>query len=188
MKERKSKSVGGLSTKLHSQRLKSINDPRFSEAWALYQRSFPLSERRKIDLQQEIFNESRFYFNVFHNGEQLIGLLNWWVFEDYLFVDHFCTDEKCRGKGLGAQMMKQLQYSTKKPLLLEVEVPDSPMKIRRVRFYQRLGFHLNKYTYQQPPFHAQGECVDLQVMSYPDPLSAEMYQKLTTEGHQLIYP
>ena len=45
-----------------------------------------------------------------------------------------------RGNGIGGAVIERLREESDKPLLLEVELPDSgPMAVRRIDFYRRHG-------------------------------------------------
>ena len=66
-------------------------------------------------------------------------------------------------------MMGELISSTEKPIILEVERPVSQDAVRRIDFYESLGFHLNVFDYIQPPID-EGSEVD-------PPLSDELSRK-----------
>lgn len=58
-----------------------------------------------------------------------------------------------------------------RPIVLEVEPPDTDMAQRRISFYERLGFHLNPFEYMQPPLQKGQPELSLKIMSYPQTLT-----------------
>lgn len=59
-----------------------------------------------------------------------------------------------RGNGIGGAVIERLREESDKPLLLEVELPDSgPMAVRRIDFYRRHGLEPRySFEYMQPPY------------------------------------
>jgi hypothetical protein len=54
---------------------------------------------------------------------------------------------------------------------------------RRIRFYERLGFHVNDYTYYQPPYDDTKSPLQLKVLSYPNPLTTKEFN----DFKELVY-
>lgn len=74
------------------------------------------------------------------------------------------------------------------PIILEAEPPDqSDIAARRVRFYERLGFALNKYKYLQPPYSSGEHPLPLSIMSYPDALPCDKFLKIRNELYRGAY-
>ena len=85
---------------------------------------------------------------------ELMAFLAVWEFDTFLFVEHFAVRKSCRNGGLGAVLLTQLTTQSRKPVILEVELPTGELEARRIAFYERNGFVMNPFEYMQP---AMGE-------------------------------
>lgn len=78
------------------------------------------------------------------------------------------------------------------PILLEVEPPSGELEQRRIGFYERLGFHLNAYEYNQPPLRTGQADLPLRIMTYPCPINREEFHQyreiLYTEVYKVTAP
>jgi len=154
-------------------RIKSADDVRFNQAWQLYQKAFPVDERRQLAFQKVILDNDRYHFKVIIVDYEFVGILLLWHLDTYLYLEHFAISEKARGGGIGQMAMKKLMDETDGQIILEVEPPSSTINKRRIGFYERLGFKLNHHEYHQPPLQKAGCSVQLLLMSHPKALAAE---------------
>lgn len=78
---------------------------------------------------------------VYHKLETPDYLILYAEFPEFLFVDYLLVNQATRGRGIGSNVVKQLQ-SIGKPIVLEVEPEDPrlPDSILRRKFYHRHGF------------------------------------------------
>jgi hypothetical protein len=60
---------------------------------------------------------------------------------------------------------------------LEIEPIVDEITQRRHNFYRKLGFKDNPIVHYQPPYHKNTQAVKLWLMSYPQPVSKEDYDK-----------
>ena len=90
-------------------RLTDINAPQFEEAWQLYTQSFTLSEQRTLDHQNTAFKSDHYHFDLYYEGKQLLGIIGYWVFPDYLYIEHYAINTALRGQGLGSRILNDLQ-------------------------------------------------------------------------------
>ena len=74
-----------------------------------------------------------------------------------------------------------------KPVLLEVELHYSDINKRRIHFYERIGFILNKHHYQLPVFVEGEPPLQLLLMTYPDAISEEETKQFMEESHPIVY-
>lgn len=155
----------------------------FDQFWDLYSQSFPEEERRDIDLQREIMSHPAFQIRHYKNDDLYRGFLNTFNFADFIFVDHLAVSPDQRCTGIGSSIMKELIGSTSKPIILEVERPTSNDAVRRIDFYESLGFHLNVFDYIQPPIDEGRKAIPLFLMSYPERLDMTQFEKV----RQIIY-
>jgi ribosomal protein S18 acetylase RimI-like enzyme len=125
------------------------------ELSSLYLVAFPKEERRELDVLLDMLNEKKMYFSAVFAGEQLVGLVVYWKFEEFLYIEHLALFQEQRRKGIGGQVLKLLQKEGF-PLLLEVEIPYDEASIQRVSFYNRSGFSALTINYFQPPYR-EGE-------------------------------
>lgn len=167
-------------------RLKNTSDDYFQSAWALYEDAFPLAERRLLDAQSKAMKKDIYHFVVIIEEEQLIGILLWWEFDNYRFIEHFATTTKQRNKGFGKRTLEKIMDHNDKPILLEVELPDSTINQRRIHFYERIGFKLNEHYYEMPPLIEGQLPVQLLLMSYPGYLSTKDVEEFIKIGHPII--
>lgn len=168
-------------------RLENISDNYFHKAWKLYENSFPLEERRLLDAQEHLMRKHDYHFDVIIDENQLIGFLLWWDFETYRFIDHFATSIEQRNKGFGKLILENFMASNDKPILLEVELPDSSIKLRRINFYERLGFKLNQHYYEIPPLNDNQSSLQLLLMSYPSFISKKDVDQFIERYHPIIF-
>lgn len=168
-------------------RLSSIQDPHFNEAWQLYEISFPKEERRRLGVQEKIMGNTAYNFEVILEDGKILGFILWWGFRDMVFVEHFATNPELRGQGYGKTILQEFLNRGKRPVILEVELPEPGIKQRRITFYERLGFTLNTHHYVQPPMQKGCGAIPLYLMSYPEVFTEESVVHFVTNYHPLIY-
>lgn len=168
-------------------RIETILDNYFTEAWELYENSFPLEERRAIDSQAKIFKNLNYNFDIIIEEEKFIGFLLWWEFDDLRYIEYFATSENIRNEGFGKLIIETFIKRSQKPILLEVALPNSNLKKRRINFYERLGFHLNSHFYEIPPMHEGFATLELLIMSFPYPIQEKDVSNFIEQYHPIIF-
>lgn len=168
-------------------RLKNTSDTYFDKAWELYEEAFPLEERRLLDAQARVMKNSNYRFDIMIHENQLIGFLLWWDFKSIRYIDHFATATSQRNKGFGTLIFEKFMNSSDKPILLEVELPNSTMSQRRIKFYERLGLKLNEHYYELPAFHEGDSPLQLLLMSYPILLSSKDVEDFVKTYHPIAF-
>ncbi|AZQ58302.1 GNAT family N-acetyltransferase [Maribacter sp. MJ134] len=166
--------------------LNNIDDDYFASAWGLYEEAFPVYERRTLEAQSCLLENPIYKFDVFIEKNVFIGFVMWWDFEDFQYIDHFAVTKSLRSKGYGAKILEDFIKGNSNPTLLEVELPDSSINNRRIRFYERLGFKLNLHEYKVPS-SIDDRKIDLLVMTYPNSISNESFQKFVSNNHPKIF-
>lgn len=164
-----------------------MSDGYFKEAWSLYEKAFPKEERRSINDQKKIFKNKKYHFEVIVDKELFVGLLFWWEFRDLRFVEYFATSEKVRNKGFGQRILYEFINRSVKPIVLEVELPSSEIRQRRIGFYERIGFHLNPHNYEIPPMEEGGEALELLIMSFPNEISQGEVDNFSQQYHPILF-
>jgi len=168
-------------------RLKNTTDNYFHKAWELYEDAFPLEERRLLDAQSCVMKIPNYHFDITIDEKQFIGFLLWWDFEAYRYIDHFATAIQQRNKGFGKLILEKFMESNEKPILLEVELPNSSINQRRIKFYEKIGFKLNQHYYEIPPLKESQSPLQLMLMSYPNQLSKNDVEQFIKICHPIIF-
>jgi RimJ/RimL family protein N-acetyltransferase len=148
-------------------KLTNSSDALLAEVEKTYLASFPETERRSISLFRELLDkEPRFRAYALLRNDKYIGFITEWVFEAFVYVEHFAIDETVRNGGSGAMAMKQFTEQAVQPVVLEVELPVDELSTRRIAFYERLGFIPDNHAYQQPPYNKGESWLPMQLMTY----------------------
>lgn len=164
------------------------NTPLFKQAWQLYTETFPQNERRDLETHEFLMkNTPTFHCEVLLQNKQFSGLLFWWKFEQLSFIEHFAILPTLRNQGIGQIVLQNFITATKTPIILEVEPAHNSAQKKRITFYERLGFQLNKFPYLQPPYRKEDGFTPLHLMSYPQILSEEFFDDFKSEYLPQIY-
>ena len=135
----------------------------------LLQSAFPPDERRD-DRQQRIYTErnDKFHCLLIRDFDKPVGLLTYWDFTDFLYVEHFAIHEDLRSSGYGTQALHMFLQEAGRPVVLEVEMPRLKGDIthRRIAFYRRQGFSLRKMAYRQPPYRDGDGWLPMKIMTH----------------------
>ncbi len=164
------------------------SDPLFPASWELYETAFPTEERRAKDYHIETMTKSEFHAEAVLDDYTLIGIIFWWDLTNFRFVEHLATTPSVRGKGYGDQILREFIAESDKPIILEVEHPTEELSRRRIGFYERIRFILNNHPYRHPSYQQiKGEFVELMIMTYPEPISAEKLSIFTDTEFPTIH-
>ena len=160
--------------RLSNMKLIPITEERFDLVFSKMTAAFPYEERRDISDQKECLNNIFFKFLEIFDNEIDVGFITIWDFPEFVFIEHLAIDEEKRAGGYGSKTIENIKEAYKKPIILEAEAPETEQQIKRIRFYDRLGFKMNSYDYEQPSYHG-GEGVPLKILSYPELLSQDEF-------------
>lgn len=122
----------------------------------LYLDSFPPEERRQWSQILRMAADRRHPLHlmlVTFSGSP-VGLLTWWDFGDFRYVEHFAVSPEIRGHGIGQKAIEAFVRRGRSTVVLEVEPEDTgEMARRRIGFYKRCGFAPHDdYQYIQSPY------------------------------------
>ncbi|WP_205499707.1 GNAT family N-acetyltransferase [Rufibacter psychrotolerans] len=165
----------------------STATPEFALAWQLYEEAFPPEERRSLVQQTSLLTNPRYQLFALEHQHAFAGLLCLWQLPGFTFLEHFAVLQHLRGQGVGAAVLQAFLTSSEEPVILETEPPTTQIAARRIRFYERAGFHLNQFDYWQPPYSPQKPWVELRLMSYPRALEAGVLEKVKRQVYQHVY-
>jgi GNAT superfamily N-acetyltransferase len=77
-----------------------------------------------------------------------------------------------RGANMGSRVLEAFCRKAGR-IVLEIDPPETEIAVRRLRFYERLGFVRNDYHYVHPSFQRPYEPHQLVLMSYPKAMTDE---------------
>ena len=128
--------------------------------------------------ERKILDVSWYHLYGYRAHGELMAFLAVWEFDTFLFVEHFAVRKSCRNGGLGAVLLTQLTTQSRKPVILEVELPTGELEARRIAFYERNGFVMNPFEYMQPAMGEDRHAIPLRIMSYPKRLLADEFETM----------
>lgn len=161
----------------------------FDEMFALMEESFPKDEYRTRAGQRNLFElpEYQAYAMRDEQSGSIKGFITVWDLETIVFVEHFAVDPRFRNGGLGAKIFKELSAKFDKPLCLEVELPETEMAVRRIGFYERNGFFLNRYPYKQLPLAEGQKEIPLYIMTTEKAVDEAEFQAIRELLYATVY-
>ncbi len=166
-------------------RITSVSSPAYCRAERLLTDSFPRQEYRDLSEWQDCIS-SRHAFHLMLT-EDALGLLAYWDFTAFLYVEHLAVDSSHRGCGLGSLMLDALKAGAPgKPIVLEVELPLDDLTRRRIRFYERNGFTLWPQPYLQPPYRQGDAPLPMRLMAYGEG-NEEAFEDVKARIYKEVY-
>ncbi len=159
----------------------------FEGFWELYEDSFPEDERRDKACQQRLLDNPRYKLIPYYKEKRVAAFMAFWDLDDFLFIEHFAVRQDLRGHGYGSKIIANLEEKYEKKIVLEVEPPYNILSQRRIKFYKKLGFYLNDYSYVQPAYDRTLNEVRLYLMSYPIPISPDKVDSVIEKIYKYVY-
>ena len=160
----------------------------FDDVFSLMQKSFPKNEYRSYENQKKLLNNK--YYKIipyFGNKNELLAFAAVWEFVFFKFVEHIAVSEKYRGMGIGSKIMRDITEKSNSDIILEIEPPVDERSVKRLKFYEKLGFKLNDYPYLQPPLNKNDKPIPLKILSYPQTIGEEKFRKIQKIIYQNVY-
>ena len=153
-------------------RITDAQDPLLTRLMKLYVASFPEEERRDpVQLKKMIDLFPEMYVNAVYCDEVLSGLVVYWDFDEFYYMEHLAVFPEMRNRQIGKQILDYWAEHLKKLRILEVEPAEDEMAIRRIGFYNRNGYQVIYQDYIQPSYYKEEEACPLWIMgniSHPD--------------------
>lgn len=159
----------------------------FNSFFKVMEKSFPEIERRTMEEQKKLFDESKYRVLGYKDNNEVKAFIALWEFDDFNFIEHFAVDKELRGNGIGSRFIKEFLNKSTKKTILEVEYPEDEISARRIEFYKRMGMKVNDYEYVQPPLQKGKELLPLKIMSYPDKLHESQFNYIRKELYDNVY-
>jgi len=171
---------------LHFDRIQSGSNRYLPLLMPLYADSFPLEERRLPNDLLWMLNEPKMYFSAVLGEDQVEGLVVYWKFPGFLYLEHLAVLPARRRNGIGAGILDQL-LKEGVPLLLEVEIPFDESSTKRVDFYHRCGFCALPVYYHQPPYRKGESVVPMMLFSNKSDWDEEVLGKSVALFQRTVY-
>ena len=167
-------------------RLKTTTSEEYRFVEKLLTASFPADEYRPLEEQRRnVESIDMFHMNILFAGEESAGLLSYWQFEEFVYVEHFAVLPTLRGKGYGCEAISGL-IKEKGRIVLEVELPTDDLSRRRITFYTRCGLTLSPEEYIQPAYRAGGNEIPMRLM-YCGVDMEQDYEQIKSSIYRTVY-
>lgn len=164
----------------------TIDSPHLPFMKKLYHGAFPQKERRDWkQLLSMIGTAGEMKVEVVTDQGEAIGLIIFWVFNDWCFIEHLAVDPDHRGMKYGERIMSSFTHKMK--ILLEVEPPVSDDAIRRISFYERLGLRVLPLKYRQPSYREAGVFYGMELMSNHPEHDRKQFDAALFKVQQKVY-
>lgn len=155
----------------------------------IYEKSFNEDERRDYEKTIALQNDNPFIFNAVVDKEKnaAVGLCSYWKLPNFYFIEHIAIDEYARGGKYGTKIVEKIKNLTDGQIIFEVEPPElSEIDRKRVEWYKRLGFLVNKYDYVQPAYGEGKKPLHLKLMSRFE-IRDDNYEDVKNDIYKKIY-
>ena len=164
-----------------------INPADLDSISELYQDSFPPEERREFfQLEQLISDRELFVNQIITDKNTIAGLCIFWVFGEFVYIEHLAVKPELRGIGIGEGTLSVLRVKFK-VLILETELPLDELSQRRIKFYERNGFSLLERQYFQPSYGNNKPEVELKIMCTKADISDEKLNEYLLQIRNKVY-
>ncbi|WP_291649318.1 GNAT family N-acetyltransferase [Clostridium sp.] len=161
---------------INSKIVRCIHDSIWEEIWELYNSSFPIFERRILSNQIDAIKNDRFNCKTYFEDETLVGILFYWEYKNYKYIEHFAINEYLRGKKYGSKILQDF-CDDNKTIILEIDPIVDEISKRRLMFYENIGFKLNNIVHIHPPYRKGYKGHNLKVLSYKRKLDLLEYNE-----------
>lgn len=160
----------------------------FDKIYDLMQSSFPSDEYRTCAEQKALLCDPAYsIYASFNETREVLAFIAVWDFNDFAFIEHFAVNPQYRNSGLGSLLLKELLEKIGKTVCLEVESPLTEMANRRIGFYKRNNFFLNKYPYVQPAISRGKKALPLFIMTSGSKITRSLFERIKNTLHTKVY-
>lgn len=136
----------------------------FSDAFSLYESSFPEDERRTLAQLQKCFTNTNYRMNAYFLSDTFVGFVEYWIFKSFIYVEHIAVRPDYQRKSIGKQMMKNI-ISLNAPIFLEIELLIDEITKQRYEFYKNLNFEIINIPYYQPSYGKGKKSIELHLLA-----------------------
>lgn len=165
-------------------KIKNASDKLWKETEQIMSESFPIHELRTGNTRDRVVQDPAFYpVAAQENGETVAAIYSWEL-NGLIYIEHFAVRKDMRGRGTGSNALRG--FISGKEILLEIEPPVDEIKIKRLNFYQRLGFVRTGIGFMHPSFVKDTAAYPLEVLTYPERISPEGFHVFRREFDERI--
>lgn len=169
-------------------KIKTVNAEYYNFTEELLTSAFPKEERRELALQRDYTDNNPLFFNnIILDNDTPVGFITYWKFEDYYYIEHFAIHPSQRNEGYGKKVLEHLHKTLNAPIVLEVELPNDEMSIRRIGFYERVNYKLWENEYSQPPYRKGDDYLPMHLMVYGDLDSEKDFDRIKHNLYKEVY-
>lgn len=160
----------------------------FGKIYELYLSAFPAVERRSLgSLEHILGRDKNFEMDALMKDGDFVGFFDFWTFGRFVYVEHFAVDSKMRGQNIGSEVVKTFLSKINLPVVLEVEMPQDEQSIKRIGFYERLGFKVLSHDYAQPYYDGSGKLLPMLLMSNDHHFADEHFGLIKNTLYEDVY-
>ena len=99
----------------------------------IYEEAFPIDERRDFKQLTDIFDINKnIGIEPITENDRIIGFIIYWIFDSFVYIEHFAIDKEKRGNGIGTKILKRFIAKTDRPIVLEAELPTDKISTDRI--------------------------------------------------------
>lgn len=151
--------------------------------------SFPTEEYRELSELKKYADENPYFICniIVDRQQQPVGIFTYWDFGRFYYVEHFAIDPGFRSHGYGGMLLKHISEELKKPIVLEVELPEEELAQRRIHFYERYNFSLWNKSYSQPPYRKEHTSIPMRLMALGEMDEEKDYDYIVGKIHRHVY-
>lgn len=150
------------------------NSDKWNKVWSLYEQSFPLAERRKIEDHVRASEDKHFHPLSIWENEVLLGIAFYWEWDSYRYIEYLAVTPELHGQGYGSQIIKEIRDS-QHTIILEIDPLINELSVRRLQFYERAGFTLTPYRFEHLPYRLDSAPQELLILSYPKMITKQQH-------------
>lgn len=164
------------------------SDKEYAFAEQLLMTAFPPEEHRELETQRDFTdNNELFYNNIILENDIPMGIVSFWNFNDFYYIEHFAISPDYRNGGCGKKVLEYLNQQISAPIVLEVELPETEMSKRRINFYKRIGYKLIQEEYYQPPYRKQDNKLPMFLMVYDQNQEITDFTPIKKKLYKYVY-
>lgn len=167
-------------------RIRGMEDPLFESFKEIYSVSFPIYEQRTEIQQCEAFEAPEYHLDGYVESGILVGFISYWMFDTYIYVEHFAIHPDRRGGGFGGFILQNLIDKTQRRIVLEIDPVIDSVSSARFHFYQRFDFSQNNYRHTHPAYRKDFLAHSLIVLSTQGRMTELEYQQFVKDLRTIV--
>ena len=148
---------------------------KFDEVFSIMKKSFPQEEMRNYEGQKALLERDDYFIKTYMHEDEVAGFCANYKFDNFIYIEHLAVHPEVRGQKIGTKVLHELR-ELQKTLILEIDPPVDNISIKRLHFYENVGFKLNDYPHVHPAYRLEYKGHELKVLSYPQGISLHVFK------------